>query len=348
VKVALVHYSLRRGGGMESYLADLVRGFQAAGDSVEVWARQVDQAYARELGVVAHRLLPLPLPRQIRNRVFAARIARLRLRERFPLVIALSRSRGHHIAINGGTHPGFVAATGRPGSHHDRSETALERAMLADADTVVAHSRTLAAQIGAHYPESAGKLKVIYPPIDARRFHPPAAAARAALRAELGLQPEQVAFLFPSMDHARKGLAPLLEAFAALAATPAVLLVAGRAAGNALPANVRSLGYVRDMPALYGAVDWTVLPSHYEPFGLVIAESLACGTPAIITADSGVAELMDADDGLLLDDGDASTILAALRDALATPRRPRPDFIGRHRLSLAAHIAALKQGRAPG
>jgi hypothetical protein len=36
VKVALVHYSLRRGGGMESYLADLVRGFQAAGDSVEV------------------------------------------------------------------------------------------------------------------------------------------------------------------------------------------------------------------------------------------------------------------------------------------------------------------------
>ena len=82
MNVALVHYSLRRGGGMESYLADLVRGFRAAGDSVDVWAREVDADWARTLGANARRLLPLPLPRAFRNRAFASRIAALTARPR--------------------------------------------------------------------------------------------------------------------------------------------------------------------------------------------------------------------------------------------------------------------------
>ncbi len=347
MNVALVHYSVKRGGGMESYLADLVRGFRAAGDTVDVWAREVDADWARTLGANAYRLLPLPLPRAFRNRVFASRIARLELTERYPLVISLARTRGHHVAINGGTHPGFCAAMQRADSAHDRSETRLERAMLNGAETVVAHSRTLAAQIGAHYAEAAARTRVIYPPVDGQRFAPRDARARAVARQALGVKPDEIAFVFPSMDHARKGLAPLLDAFAQLDDPRARLLVAGRAARKALPPRVTPLGYVDDMPALYAAADWTVLPSRYEPFGLVIAESLACGTPAIIGADAGVAELMGPDDGIRLPEISADAILAALKQACAAPQRVPAGFIARHGLSLADHIAALKRCREP-
>lgn len=345
MNVALVHYALRRGGGMESYLADLIRGFRAAGDTVDVWAREVDADWARTLGANAYRLLPLPLPRAFRNRVFASRIARLELTGRYPLVIALARTRGHHVAINGGTHPGFCAAMQRPDSGHDRSETRLEKAMLASAGTVVAHSRTLAAQIGTHYPEAAAKTRVIYPPVDGQRFAPRDARARAVARQALGLKTDEIAFVFPSMDHARKGLAPLLDAFAALDEPRARLLVAGRAARKALPPRVTPLGYVDDMPALYAAADWTVLPSRYEPFGLVIAESLACGTPAITGADAGVAELMAPDDGITLAEISAPAILAALKMACTAVHRVPAGFIERHGLRLADHIDALKHCR---
>ena len=221
--------------------------------------------------------------------------------------------------------------------------------MLDSAQAVVAHSGTLAAQIRMHYPEAAAKLRVIYPPVDAQRFAPRDDRARAQGRQALGLQPDDIAFVFPSMDHVRKGLAPLLDAFAQLDEPRARLLVAGRAARKELPPCVTSLGYVDDMPALYAVADWTVLPSRYEPFGLVIAESLACGTPAIIGREAGVAELMGDDDGILLDDLDPGTILAALRRACAGPHRVAPGFIAAHGLDLATHVDALKACvRAPG
>lgn len=37
----------------------------------------------------------------------------------------------------------------------------------------------------------------------------------------------------------------------------------------------------RELPLLYGAADFTLCPSHYESFGYVVAEALACGTPVI-------------------------------------------------------------------
>jgi D-inositol-3-phosphate glycosyltransferase len=37
------------------------------------------------------------------------------------------------------------------------------------------------------------------------------------------------------------------------------------------------------LPHLYSAADVCVIPSHYESFGLVALESLACGTPVVAT-----------------------------------------------------------------
>ena len=59
--------------------------------------------------------------------------------------------------------------------------------------------------------------------------------------------------------------------------------------------NVRLLGFVpeQDLPAAYRAADLTVVPSiAFEGFGLVVVESLAAGTPVLVTPVGGLPEVV--------------------------------------------------------
>lgn len=49
----------------------------------------------------------------------------------------------------------------------------------------------------------------------------------------------------------------------------------------------------KELPYFYNAADIVVIPSHYESFGMVVAESMACGTPVITTNVAGVSDLID-------------------------------------------------------
>jgi glycosyltransferase involved in cell wall biosynthesis len=67
--------------------------------------------------------------------------------------------------------------------------------------------------------------------------------------------------------------------------------------------RVRFLGHRSDVVGLMRAADVFVLPASYEPFGLVVLEALACGTPVITSRAAGVAELVtDGREGYLVDD----------------------------------------------
>jgi glycogen(starch) synthase len=47
-----------------------------------------------------------------------------------------------------------------------------------------------------------------------------------------------------------------------------------------------------ELPALYGAADCVVVPSRYEPFGLVALEAAAAGAPLAVSATGGLAEFV--------------------------------------------------------
>jgi D-inositol-3-phosphate glycosyltransferase len=47
------------------------------------------------------------------------------------------------------------------------------------------------------------------------------------------------------------------------------------------------------LPVYYNAADVVVMPSHYESFGMVAAEAMACGTPVITTNVAGISSLID-------------------------------------------------------
>lgn len=75
-----------------------------------------------------------------------------------------------------------------------------------------------------------------------------------------------------------------------------------------------------DLPLVYSAADFCVCPSRYEPFGYVVAEALACGTP-VIAAPTGASRLFLKDpplDRLLIaDPEDVEAFGSAVLEVLA-------------------------------
>jgi D-inositol-3-phosphate glycosyltransferase len=75
------------------------------------------------------------------------------------------------------------------------------------------------------------------------------------------------------------------------------------------------------LPLYYGAADVCVVPSHYEPFGLVAIEAMACGTPVVASAVGGLKfTVVPEETGLLVTaqdvDGFAQAIERTLVDRL--------------------------------
>lgn len=65
------------------------------------------------------------------------------------------------------------------------------------------------------------------------------------------------------------------------------------------------VGRVEDLPGLYQTAAVTVLPSIFEAFGMVLVESLACGTPVVGTDDGGIPDIIEEGIGVLFHPGSA-------------------------------------------
>jgi glycosyltransferase involved in cell wall biosynthesis len=88
------------------------------------------------------------------------------------------------------------------------------------------------------------------------------------------------------------------------------------------------------MPGFWNSVDVAVVPSLYEPFGLVALEALACGVPVVATATGGLKEIVvDGECGLLVPPGDIDALARALCSLLT-------DESLRLRLSAGARLRA--------
>jgi alpha-1,6-mannosyltransferase len=125
-----------------------------------------------------------------------------------------------------------------------------------------------------------------------------------------------------------------LDALAALrrSGVPAVLVVAGagplrstlqsEAADRGLP--VRFLGHLTDpaeLAALLATADVAIAPGPVETFGLAALETLASGTPVVVSAESALPEVIG--DAGLAAAGEGPAFAAAVRTLLARPASSR-------------------------
>jgi len=150
---------------------------------------------------------------------------------------------------------------------------------------------------------------------------------RTAMRQGWGIPIEASVFLFCAKLQPWKRPGDLLAAFARLWAEDAYLLFAGdgplrpeleaEAAAAGLAARVRFLGFVNqsELPAVYRAADVFVLPSSYEPFGVVVNEAMLCGCAVIVSDKVGAARdlVTSGETGLVYPAGDVDALADALR-----------------------------------
>lgn len=227
-------------------------------------------------------------------------------------------------ATEQGRHGAGTLPPGQPQGIH-----AVEWWLTFIARRVVACTRFMVDQVTHAFELPAEKVDMIPNGVDADRFAPP---ADAPVRGEQG----PLIVSWGRLEH-EKGFATLLEAMPRIrAAVPDVrCVVAGRGSHAAelaglahrldLGDSVHFAGYVSDadLRDLLHRASCVVIPSLYEPFGLVALEALAAGAPLVASASGGLAEILSGTEAaLLFEPGWADACAEAVLRMLIEPGLP--------------------------
>jgi glycosyltransferase involved in cell wall biosynthesis len=234
-----------------------------------------------------------------------------------PQVVVKAASRLRLVAL---VHHPLATETGLSPTESAALERS-ERRALAAVRRVIVTSRATARQLAA-YAVPAERIKVVEPGTE------PAPPARGSGSNRLELL--CVAAITP-----RKGHSLLVEALARLADRSWRLTCVGsltrhRAAAEGLEAQIRSLG-LADRVTLTGEVtaarvrasyeraDGFVLATHFEGYGMALAEALAHGLPIVATRAGAIPDTVPPGASLLVPPGDLDALTDALSSLLDDP-----------------------------
>jgi glycogen(starch) synthase len=318
-------------GGLGRHVRKLSEELVGLGCEVHVLTRGSEHLPARELrhGVTVHRVAEPPFPSDIAAFVdwvtqmnADMRVAgdELIAQHEFTLVHShdwlvaraaqgLSRQGGlpwittvH--ATEYGRHQGWVRNP--PQSHIH----AVERAMVRNADQVIACSHFMQGHIAAVFGVPLRRVAVIPNGIDPADFAEPVESL-SELR-ERFAKPEQRLVLLVGRLVYEKGFHLALDALARVVKHPGdvrfVVAGSGLAEGElkrqahrlGLTRYGTFLGWVGDdmLHSLYRVAEVAIVPSIYEPFGLVALEAMACGCLCIVADTGGLREVVPADEAV--------------------------------------------------
>jgi UDP-glucose:(heptosyl)LPS alpha-1,3-glucosyltransferase len=181
------------------------------------------------------------------------------------------------------------------------------------------------------YGVSRDLMHVVPNGFDAARFNAADREARRdEMRIQLGISDDEISLLFVVNELHRKGFAVLLNAVARVGGRRLRIDIIGRASPAPYGSQISRLGLTdrvhwhgptSEVERFHAAGDLLVLPTQYEPFGLVIVEALASGLPVITTALAGAAPAVVPGVGLLQEDPHSAEELASLLQEALVPGR---------------------------
>jgi len=339
-------------GGAEMHLLAQVRGQTARGHAVRVCFLKGGGALARDFASAGaervERVSWLPLgPRSPLSHLRWADVVHSHLLKADALTALAATLAGRRARLVSGKH---------------NDEQVLRRPLVSLAHGLLGNlpRRTIVLSdhvgrfVHEHGRVRSEGLRRVYYGIDPEPFERAAAApaaAKAKLRAELGLAPQDVVFVCVARFAPQKAHGVLLEAFslarAAEGAPPVRLLLVGddpfgggrrRAEGCAarlgLGDAVRFAGIRRDVPQILAASDVFVMSSLWEGLGLVFLEAMASGLSVLSTRVSAVPEVvLDGETGVLVAPGEAPALATAMLALARDPgRRAELGRAGRERV----------------
>lgn len=214
----------------------------------------------------------------------------------------------------------------------------IEQRVYHRCDQFIVLSKAFGTILNQQYQVPWSKIHVIPGGVDINRFQ--LNLSRQQARAQLNWPQKRIILFTPRRLVHRMGLDKLLNAIAKIKPRiPEVwLAIAGRGPLQAslqqqatelgLNNHVRFLGFLPDaqLPLAYQAADLSVMPSQsLEGFGLVLVESLACGTPALCTPVGGMPEVLEPFEPDLITGSPEETAIAERLEDLLIGKVPMPS-----------------------
>jgi D-inositol-3-phosphate glycosyltransferase len=198
-----------------------------------------------------------------------------------------------------------------PDEHEPPLRIQAEGDLVEKVDVLIAATPAERVQLMWLYGADLQKIAVIPPGVDPERFRPiPPRQARQAV----GVPGQAQMLLFVGRIEALKGIDTLLRAIAVLKEQLmcslediCLSIIGGEPDGNPEMARLEALREdlgigelvtflgAKDQNKLagfYSAATVVIVPSHYESFGMVALEAMACGTPVIASEVGGLAYLV--------------------------------------------------------
>ncbi|MGD8398533.1 MAG: glycosyltransferase [Anaerolineae bacterium] len=208
-----------------------------------------------------------------------------------------------------------------------------EAKVMAHADRLVAATPLERAQMVWLYGADAGRITVVPAGVDLSLFRP---VPQEEAKRFLGLPASRRIILFVGRIEPLKGIDTLLRAMSLIAPKVphwqedlSVVIIGGApgAGADKVHSELERLRQLRaelgieDLVTFHGAEDqdtlvyyysaaeMVVVPSHYESFGMVALEAMACGTPVVASKVGGLAfNVRDGETGYLVPNGDPDTL----------------------------------------
>ena len=242
-----------------------------------------------------------------------------------------------------------------------------EKQVLDTADRIVVATPAERSQLEFLYHADVAKMVVIPPGVDTSRFYP---IAPDEAKDVIGIPPGDRMLLFVGRIEPLKGIEVLIRALSIIKQSdvldecPHYLVVIGGEESNGpqdMTAEMERLQALckelclddvvvfigkRDqdmLPYYYSAAEMVVMPSHYESFGLVALEAMACGTPVIASQVGGLAYLVeDGVTGYVVPDGDEVALAERITMLICKPelRLPMRDNATAHAQDYAWNLVA--------
>ena len=205
-------------------------------------------------------------------------------------------------------HGPWAGESGAEGSAtlNARMKDALEKIVYSRARSHIVLTRAFEQELTQRYGVREETVRIVPGGIDTDRFNNK--LSRTEARERMGWPSDRPILLCIRRQVRRMGLENLIEAAKTLTQQhPDLLILLGgsgpiaaelkqRIADNGLDQNVQQLGRVPDelLPTAYRAADMSVVPSQsLEGFGLITLESMASGTPVLVTPVGGLPEVLE-------------------------------------------------------
>jgi glycosyltransferase involved in cell wall biosynthesis len=214
----------------------------------------------------------------------------------------------------------------------------VEKSVYNRCDRFIVLSKAFGEILHQEYQVPWSKIHLIPGGVDLIRFQPN--LSRQEARTQLNWPQDRAILFTPRRLVKRMGIDKLLNALAKIKPKiPDVwLAIAGKgplktsleeqATALGLKEQVKFLGFLPDeqLPLAYQAADLTIMPSQsLEGFGLVLLESLACGTPALCTPVGGMPEVIQPFSPDLITNSPEEIALAEKLEELLTGKMPIPS-----------------------